>query len=132
METFYRETLEMLNVRRGHSSQSMTNFYSEAASRDQQRAEVPTMRAFINHLSASETRLGRCLTGSRNQKCHAEPCFSAPMSLWDPSVWDISAYVTPVNCRSSVTPGLLRGWSDLDRTGALVAHLAALDEELRS
>jgi len=51
---------------------------------------------------------------------------------WDPSVWDLTEYIQ-TNCREkSAADGVVRSWSDLDRTGALAAHLAALDQTLDS
>jgi hypothetical protein len=81
----------------------------------------------------SETTWGTCR--SEQHRCRfppEQPCLSASMSRWEPSIWDLSQYGRAAGRRPPDACGLLRGWSDLDRTGALAAHLTALDEELRS
>jgi hypothetical protein len=53
----------------------------------------------------------------------ARPCLSARKLMWDPIAWD---FPDSMYCASALFPSnLVRCWSDLDRTGQLVAHLTA-------
>jgi hypothetical protein len=91
-------------------------------------------RATAARASASfhETTFGRCPTGAPHKAliCREAPCLTTPMARWEPSTWGFAEYIEEGRPGKSATNGLLRSWSDLDRTGCLAAHLAALDRAL--
>lgn len=113
-----KDMFDRIAAQLGHKSTSMLKYYVGGAAR----------------ASFHGTTLGRCPTGSSSdaQTCHKAPCPTSPMALFEPAVWDFAEYIQANRREKAVTNGLVRSWSDLDRTGALAAHLAALDRTLDS
>jgi hypothetical protein len=101
----------------------MTDSYVEPRLRDLHEAK---MRRFM----WAYVEMGRCPVSSESRVFDPQPCLSAPTLLVEPSVWDLSQYEAAMR-RTSIACRLVRCWNDLDRTEALAAHLAALDEKLR-
>lgn len=64
------------------------------------------------------------------QTCNEARRRASPLALFEPGGWDFAENIQTARLEQAATNGLLRSWSDLDRTGALAAHLAALDRTL--
>ncbi|MGF6288656.1 hypothetical protein QFZ98_000489 [Paraburkholderia youngii] len=111
---------EALVAQLGHLCQSMTEFYLRAA-----QAEA----CIIN--GRTRTNTGKCRVDSHSPTIDLKLCLSAGMLPVKPSALNLSQYVQEARRRTLISRGLLRDWSDLDRTQALAAHLAALDERFR-
>lgn len=93
-------------LRRPTSSQSMTDFYVRAVSRYQEEARAAKMRAFMEHVSATETTLGTCRAESHSRGFDPVPCLPASMLPAVPSVWNLSQYVAAASRRTEVACGL--------------------------
>ncbi len=122
MDIDRREAQRMLAAQLGHASQVMADhFYVSPRVRDLQAAQI---RAFM-------VTAGTCPLDAGGRTCDLQPCLSAPMLLpVKPPVLNPVQYEGS-RLRTSIARGLLRSWSDLDRSEALAGHLAALEEQLR-
>ncbi|WP_028201429.1 hypothetical protein [Burkholderia pseudomallei] len=128
------DTFDRVKTMLGHKSPLSTlAYYAGVTSHDKDAASAKKhalmARAFFLQMTTG-MRLAESLREA--SAVHEAPCITASMVRYEPSTWDFSEYMEATRSQMPAADGLLRRWSDLDRTGTLAAHLAALDGTLDS